>query len=265
MRACIVPAVQFGVTPPPGCSTRHARTSLRVRVVERYACTALSPALPHQMHFSWRARSPLWTGQLRVRRWRGRTHRPLGRRRQATPKDVAKRDLDYFKYPRALHRGDGCTPVPRSGALAHPMNSGSAGRSPAKEQDFVFSTEVGTPFYYRNVSVRGLDKAADRAGLNAGGKPRLSMHDLRHTFASHLILDLKLDVAQVSRQLGHFRPSITLDASRTCRPCTPWGRHSPADGGQRLRRSGRTASSGPHEVASSAGPDTNLTKLRLAL
>ncbi len=37
------------------------------------------------------------------------------------------------------------------------------------------------------------------------------MHDLRHTFASHLIIDLGLDVAQVSSILGHARPSITLD------------------------------------------------------
>jgi integrase len=49
------------------------------------------------------------------------------------------------------------------------------------------------------------------AGLNAEGKERLSMHDLRHTFASHLILDLKLDIVTVSRQLGHSRPSVTSD------------------------------------------------------
>ena len=36
-------------------------------------------------------------------------------------------------------------------------------------------------------------------------------HDLRHTFASHLIIDLGLDVAQVSRMLGHARITITLD------------------------------------------------------
>jgi integrase len=77
--------------------------------------------------------------------------------------------------------------------------------------DFVFTTEIGTPFYGRNVSTRGLDKAADRAGVNDGERPRVSMHDLRHTFASHLILDLKLDVVTVSRQLGHARPSITSD------------------------------------------------------
>jgi hypothetical protein len=32
-----------------------------------------------------------------------------------------------------------------------------------------------------------------------------------HTFASHLIVDLGLDVAQVSRVLGHARVTITLD------------------------------------------------------
>jgi hypothetical protein len=36
-------------------------------------------------------------------------------------------------------------------------------------------------------------------------------HDLRHTFASHLIIDIRLDVAQVSRILGHARTSMTLD------------------------------------------------------
>lgn len=36
-------------------------------------------------------------------------------------------------------------------------------------------------------------------------------HDLRHTFASHLIIDLRLDVAQVSRILGHARVTTTLD------------------------------------------------------
>src|SRR5207248_723369 len=58
---------------------------------------------------------------------------------------------------------------------------------------------------------RGLGQAATLAHLNPADQPRLRVHDLRHTFASHLIIDLKLDVAQVSRVLGHARPSITLD------------------------------------------------------
>jgi integrase len=40
---------------------------------------------------------------------------------------------------------------------------------------------------------------------------RITMHSLRDTFASHLILDLALDVVQVSRQLGHSKPSITAN------------------------------------------------------
>jgi integrase len=77
--------------------------------------------------------------------------------------------------------------------------------------DFVFATALGTPLGYRNVERRGVTRAAKEAGLNQDGAPPLRVHDLRHTFASHLVVDLKLDVAQVSRILGHARPSITLD------------------------------------------------------
>lgn len=78
-------------------------------------------------------------------------------------------------------------------------------------EDYVFQTAFGTPLAFRNVERRGLRRAADDGGLNADGRPRLRVHDLRHTFASHLIVDVGLDVAQVSRILGHARPSITLD------------------------------------------------------
>ena len=67
------------------------------------------------------------------------------------------------------------------------------------------------PYGHRNVSRRCLGRAAQLAGLNDDGWPRLRFHDLRHTFASHLIIDLGLDIAQVSRILGHARITITLD------------------------------------------------------
>jgi integrase len=54
-------------------------------------------------------------------------------------------------------------------------------------------------------------RAVDRASLDDDGWPPLRFHDLRHTFASYLIVDLGLDVAQVSRILGHARITITLD------------------------------------------------------
>src|SRR5207248_2476256 len=62
----------------------------------------------------------------------------------------------------------------------------------------------------RNVALRGLKKAADAAGLNPEGVSPLSLHDLRHSYGSHLALS-GLDIVRVSRQLGHARPSITLD------------------------------------------------------
>jgi integrase len=77
--------------------------------------------------------------------------------------------------------------------------------------DWVFATSRGTPFGERNVARRVLKKAADDAGLNDGERRSLRFHDLRHTFASHLIVDLGLDVAQVSRILGHASITITLD------------------------------------------------------
>ena len=42
------------------------------------------------------------------------------------------------------------------------------------------------------------------------GEAKLGFHDLRHTFASHLIRQ-GIDPVRASRQLGHSRPSVTLD------------------------------------------------------
>lgn len=76
--------------------------------------------------------------------------------------------------------------------------------------DWVFATRNGTPFHQRNVQRSALSRAAHTAGLDHDGA-RLRFHDLRHTFASHLIVDLGLDVVQVSRILGHASPATTLD------------------------------------------------------
>jgi integrase len=40
---------------------------------------------------------------------------------------------------------------------------------------------------YHNLNQRGVRKAATEAGLDTEGLPKLSCHDLRHTFASVLI------------------------------------------------------------------------------
>ena len=63
---------------------------------------------------------------------------------------------------------------------------------------------------YRNVSTRGLDNAADAASFNPEGVSKLTFHDLRHTYGSHLAQS-GLDPVGVQRQMGHARPSITMD------------------------------------------------------
>jgi integrase len=88
----------------------------------------------------------------------------------------------------------------REHRLASPFSSDS---------DCVFASARGTPLYFRNVERRGLDAAAAAAGLNDGDRPKLRLHDLRHTFASMLISS-GADVVTVSRQLGHAAPDITL-------------------------------------------------------
>jgi integrase len=50
-----------------------------------------------------------------------------------------------------------------------------------------------------------------RAGVRTSSRKAARFHDLRHTFASHLIIDLGLSVAQVSRILGHASVSTTLN------------------------------------------------------
>jgi len=75
--------------------------------------------------------------------------------------------------------------------------------------DYGFAT-ARTPFLHQNISRRVLRRAATGAGLDRDGR-RVRFHHLRHTFASDLIVDIRLDVVQVSRVLGHARTSITLD------------------------------------------------------
>jgi len=94
--------------------------------------------------------------------------------------------------------------------LARELAKHSLASGFSKPEDFVFATETGKPIYYRNASARGLDKAADHAGLNPAGAQRVSFHDLRHTAITHLVRS-GADAAQVSRFAGHSKVSTTLD------------------------------------------------------
>jgi integrase len=72
--------------------------------------------------------------------------------------------------------------------------------------DFVFPSPDGRGRDQRSTS-RGIQRALKRAGLEGEG---LSAHAFRHTFASLLIIGLKLDPVTVSKQLGHANPATTL-------------------------------------------------------
>lgn len=132
-------------------------------------------------------------GVLHVRAQLSRAHRGIPSRRVPLKTPAALRD------------------VPLAPQLVSKLRAHRRELAEAGHEDWVFHTGVGTPFGHRNVTTRALNDAAGLAGLDDGTWPRLRFHDLRHTFASHLIIDLRLDVAQVSRIVGHARVSTTLD------------------------------------------------------
>jgi integrase len=100
--------------------------------------------------------------------------------------------------------------IPLLPQLAAVLRQHKRSSSFTRGSDYVFATTNGTPFLHHNISKRVLRRAAAGAGLDRPDR-RVRFHDLRHTFASHLIIDIRLDVVQVSRILGHARTSMTLD------------------------------------------------------
>jgi integrase len=80
-------------------------------------------------------------------------------------------------------------------------------RSPySRDVDYVFPAPDGSGREHRSTS-RGIERAVERAKLGEG----ISPHNFRHTFASLLIVGLRLDPVRVARQLGHTNPSFTQD------------------------------------------------------
>lgn len=72
--------------------------------------------------------------------------------------------------------------------------------------DFLFAAPDGRGRDQRSAG-RGIERTLKRAGLEGQG---ISAHAFRHTFASLLIVGLKLDPVAVAGQLGHSNPATTL-------------------------------------------------------
>jgi integrase len=98
--------------------------------------------------------------------------------------------------------------IPLPSALTTLLSEHKSSAEFDKTSDWVFATSKGTPRSQRNVH-RLLADTVRRAGLDQSTS-RLRFHDLRHTYASHLIIDVGLDVVQTSRLLGHASPVTTL-------------------------------------------------------
>ena len=131
-------------------------------------------------------------GTIHMRAQLSRAHRGVPSTRVVPKTRAAVREIPLVPQLREMLR-------------EHLAKAGHGGPS-----SWVFASQVGTPLGHRNAQRRALSTAASRAGLDDGRWPPLRFHDLRHTFASHLIVDLRLDVAQVSRILGHAQITTTL-------------------------------------------------------
>lgn len=82
-----------------------------------------------------------------------------------------------------------------------------------KPETLVFTTELGTPIEPRNF-VRSFYKIRDKAGL-----PKISIHGLRHTFATRL-MENGTHIKTASELLGHAKTDITLQVYQHVMPET---------------------------------------------
>lgn len=88
---------------------------------------------------------------------------------------------------------------------AHRIASACSG-----DDDPVFASRAGTPLLRSNVRARVLRPTIENAGLGGSDRPTLRTHDLRHTFAS-LLIAAGASVVFVASQMGHRKPTVTLD------------------------------------------------------
>lgn len=77
---------------------------------------------------------------------------------------------------------------------------------PAGQKDLVFPSTSGGPMNSGNLRRRELQPLLKRAGL-----PEITLHELRHTFASIMLHEWLVPPAVVSKMMGHASISFTFD------------------------------------------------------
>ncbi len=86
-----------------------------------------------------------------------------------------------------------------------PLSAHVAGQQVTAPDEHLFTTELGR-IYNRNSAGSAWRRVREATGL----RDDVTLHTLRHTFASNLIAQ-GCDVVTVQRALGHSKPSITLN------------------------------------------------------
>jgi len=89
--------------------------------------------------------------------------------------------------------------------MAHRDVWGKGRPEEVRELNLVFTNEVGRELHPDRVS-KLFEYAVAKSKL-----PRISLHGLRHTYATIRLIELKHPVSAVSRCLGHSKTSVTLD------------------------------------------------------
>jgi integrase len=76
---------------------------------------------------------------------------------------------------------------------------------PSNKMNLIFASHTGKPLDRSYVSINYFSPS-----LKAAGLPKIRFHDLRHTYA-RLLIDQGENIKYVQKQLGHSKPSVTLD------------------------------------------------------
>lgn len=110
--------------------------------------------------------------------------------------------------PKAPKTDAGARSVPLLPALRRRLVEWKLQAPHSQPAELVIGTAAGKPIAERNLR-RALEDAKVAAGLD-GLDERLSMHSLRHSFASMLATDLELPATTLARLTGHADAGFTL-------------------------------------------------------